>query len=58
MDSLFYGNPDEYGKSSIEHCKNSDFKYYIYYITGYNYTYPDEIYPDNGVSMKIFKLKM
>lgn len=41
---------DQSGKS-LEHCKDSDFKYYIYYISGYQYSYPEVKYPDNAVSL-------
>ena len=44
----------EYDKrSELEHCINSDFKYYIVYITGYNYTFPGYrlMSDDNAVSI-------
>ena len=44
----------EYDKrSELEHCINSDFKYYIFYITGYNYTFPGYrlMSDDNAVSI-------
>lgn len=38
-------------KDSIKHCANSDFKYYIYYVTDYIYTFNNDYkYRDNAVS--------
>ena len=42
-----YRNSDE--KESIEHCKDSDYKYFIHYVAGQNYTFNQFINKDNAV---------
>ena len=55
MESLKYMNrslePDEV--ESVEHCAKSDFKYYILYITGHDFSFKNlsYIYRDNAVSI-------
>ncbi len=34
---------------SIEHCKDSDYKYFIHYVAGQNYTFNQFINKDNAV---------
>ena len=33
----------------IEYCENSDFKYFIFYVTGQEYEYPGDPLVDNAV---------
>ena len=37
----------------IEYCEDSDFKYFIFYVTGQEYDYPGDPLIDNAVSFKI-----
>ena len=52
MDELFSDGTKDEEKKSVEHCRDSDFKYYIFYVTGQEYTYTDyeNIPRDNAVS--------
>ena len=34
---------------SIEHCRNSDYKYFIHYVAGETYTFKQFINEDNAV---------
>lgn len=43
-------NTDE--RESIEHCRDSDYKYFIHYVAGQNYTFNQFINRDNAVSNK------
>jgi hypothetical protein len=38
-------------KESIEICQNSDYKYFINYISGYNITFDKDIEQDGAVRM-------
>ena len=40
-------------QDSIAHCRNSDYKYFIHYVTGENYTFPKGslINKDNAVRL-------
>ena len=40
---------DSNEKESIEHCKDSDYKYFIHYVVGQNYTFNQFINRDNAV---------
>ena len=59
MDDLLpKGLPLEVGdgeKDSLEYCKDSDFKYYIFYVSDLEYNYTDYEYipKDNAVSIRI-----
>ena len=50
IDEGLYRKIDSDEKDSIKHCKNSDYKYFIYYVTGQNYTFDEYINYDNAVS--------
>ena len=39
---------------SIDHCRDSDYKYFIHYVTGQNYTFSQFINKDNAVINIIF----
>ena len=43
-------NTDEI--ESIEHCRDSDYKYFIHYVAGQNYSFSQFINRDNAVSNK------
>jgi hypothetical protein len=34
---------------SIEHCRHSDYKYFIFYVSGQNYTFNQFVNRDNAV---------
>ena len=36
-------------RESIEHCKDSDYKYFIHYVAGENFTFNQFINQDNAV---------
>ena len=38
---------------SIEHCRDSDYKYFIHYVAGQNYTFNQFINRDNAVSLNL-----
>ncbi len=42
---------DEDDLDSIDTCKNSDYKYYLQYITGYNVTFDKDIDIERAVSI-------
>ena len=45
-------------KKSIKHCRNSDYKYFIFYITGQTYNFSKKyINEDNAVSFIYINLK-
>ena len=50
IDEGLYRKIDSAEEESIKHCKNSDYKYFIYYVTGQNYTFDQYINYDNAVS--------
>ena len=50
IDEGLYRKIDSAEEDSIKHCKNSDYKYFIYYVTGQNYTFDQYINYDNAVS--------
>ena len=41
-------------KESIEHCRDSNYKYFIHYVGGLNYTFKQFINRDNAVRIIIF----
>ena len=45
-------------RESIEHCRDSDYKYFIHYVAGQNYTFNQFINRDNAVSNKISYLEI
>ena len=45
-------------RESIENCRDSDYKYFIHYVTGQNYTFNQFINRDNAVSNKISYLEI
>ena len=46
-------NREEKDKESIEICQNTDYKYFINYISGYNITFDKNIEQDGAVRMKL-----
>jgi hypothetical protein len=40
---------DEEERKSLNHCKRSDYKYYIHFVGGLNYTFTQFINKDNAV---------
>ena len=50
IDEGLYRKIDSAEEDSIKHCKNSNYKYFIYYVTGQNYTFDQYINYDNAVS--------
>lgn len=44
-------NRDPEERKSINHCRNSDYKYFIIYVSGYNYDFGEQnAYEGNSVS--------
>ena len=54
MEDLEYRQPHQKEEDSVAHCAKSDFKYYIYYVSGHYYEDKNNAtYNENIVSKAI-----